>query len=820
MLGLFLIAYIAAPLLMLAASAGAGLLVWRVSGRHLAPVLVLPAGFAALLAIGTFLTAFDFTAELNAGALVLFAVGGLVLERRTVADAARSGWAFLAPGLAALAGYLLMVFPAMSTGTASWTGYQRITDLNQQFNWAAWLVTRGREIPPVRDGGFLEVISKTAVTGYPGAGNAVFGSTAQIFGVEPAWTYQALMGLTVAMLVLAVYGLLERVVESRGLRTLGAFVAAQPSILFGYGMVGGIKEYTSAFGLIFCGALLNRLRPSEQGLRGMLPLALGVSGTIGSFSLTIGPWMAVLLPVAAAMTVLVRRWEIDKRALAIWAGTAVVIAALSAPMLYWATQLAKVAVQAEGSDATALIDLGNLRGPIPVRSALGAWISGDYRNPSLGDTPQTAIVLAVIAALALVGLWAAWRARHRGLLVLALSTAIATLYYVTRTGPWIELKAICLTGPIVLSLAFAGVAWLGRAAPLRTGRGALAAGGAAIVAAGVLAGNALAIHDITLAPGDRMRDLDRVGQQFAGQGPAVYPAHEEYAELFLRDLKVTALVNPGPGGIGPPQLRPDVLANGPEFSRAYDLDAFIVTWLEQAKLIVQRRGPFFSRPPARYELVRRSQFTDVWRRASDEWAFWHVAVPGAGPKEMRQDCRELIRRVPTVNQDTSRIAYAIPPKNSVTDLDETRLPAPWRSTAPDTVVMNGPGSVDGTVQVPESGEYRIWVQGAEQRPVTVTIDGRQVGVLKGAWSYTQGWTLLSTRRMEAGSHAVRMSKGSGRPWPGDGAAGAAIGPVVLERADDPEAGTVRYAPLSQARQVCRDVASYDWAELVTTSPPA
>ena len=75
---------------------------------------------------------------------------------------------------------------------------------------------------------------------------------------------------------------------------------------------------------------------------------------------------------------------------------------------------------------------------------------------------------------------------------------------------------------------------------------------------------------------------------------------------------------------------------------------------------------FFSRPPARYELVRRSRFTDVWRRASDEWAFWHVAVPGAGPEEMRQDCRELIRRVPTVNQDTSRIAYALPPQNAVT----------------------------------------------------------------------------------------------------------------------------------------------------------
>jgi hypothetical protein len=596
-------------------------------------------------------------------------------------------------------------------------------------------------------------------------------------------------------------------------------VSAQPSILFGYGLVGGIKEYTSAFALLFCGALLVRLRPREEGLKGMLPFALGVSAGIGAFSITIGPWMGVLLPAAALVTILHWRGgerlpDVDRRTLGTWAATAVVIAVVSAPMLYWATQLGKVAVQAEGANATALVDLGNLAAPVPVRAALGAWISGDYRNPVLGDRPVTTLALALIAVLAAVGLVAAWRRRDRALLLLALSTGVATLYYTQRTGPWIQLKAICLSGPIVLALAFAGVSWLGRSAPLRSARGVLSVVAAAAVAAGVLAGNALALHDITLAPGDRMRDLDRVGEQFAGQGPAVYPAHEEYAEFFLRDLTITALVNPGVAGIGPPQLRPDVLANGPQPSFQYDLDAFIVTWLERNRLIVQRRGPLFIRPPASYRLVRRSRFTDVWRRRGSERAVWHVAVPGAGPLELALDCRRLVNRARKAAPGTMRVAYAIPARTATAELGDGTLSRYWERTSADAVLMNGPGSVEAKVHVPAAGPYRVWVQGPDQRPVTVSIDGRKVGVLEDAWSYPQGWTLLSTQRLAAGSHTVRLVKPAGRPIPGDGAGGFPVGPVVLEPADDPVAGTVRYAPTSQAKEVCDRATDYDWVELI------
>jgi hypothetical protein len=820
MLGLFLLAYLAAPVIILASSLGTGLLLWHLSGRRMAPVLIAPLGFAGLLAFGTFLTAFSFTARLNAVAMVVLGLAGLWVGRADVRAALGRARTLLAPGLAGLGAYLMMTIGPMSTGTASWTGYARITDLSQQFDWSAWLVTHGRQIPPVRDGGFLEVISKTAVTGYPGAGNAVFGSTAQLLGIQAAWTYQALMGVAVAMLALSVYGLLERAISSMALRGVAAFVSAQPAILFGYGLVGGIKEYTSAFGLVFCGALLGRLRPSEEGLRGMVPLAIGVSATIGSFSLTIGPWMAVLLVAAALLTILHRQVgsrlpSVDLRTLGIWLGAAVVIAAVSAPMLYWATQLAKVAVQAEGANATALIDLGNLSAPVAVRASLGAWISGDYRNPVLGDRSTTTLALLIIAGFALAGLVAAVRRRDRALLLLTLSTGVALLYYTQRTGPWIQLKAICLTGPIALALAFSGASSLGGWIRRRGVGRIVTVAGAAAIAAGVLAGNALALHDITLAPGARMRDLDTIGKEFKGQGPALYPAHEEYAEFFLRDLKVNALVNPGAAGVGPPQLRADVLAAAPQPSFAYDLDGFLGSYVDLYSLVVQRRGPLWSRPPADFELVRRSRFTDVWKRTTaSPTVLWHAASPGGGSKWWGQDCALLYATARKHPNEDLRIAYAIRPQTVTAHLGDGELSRPWQRSTADTVLMNGPGSLEATFDLPTASRYRVWIQGPAQRPVTATIDGKPAGVLQDAWSYPQGWTLLSTRTLPAGKHTVRLARGGGRPIPGDGAGGYPIGPVVLENADDTEAATVRYAPMSQMRSVCSRLKDYDWVELV------
>src|SRR5215218_9341800 len=52
MVGLFLTSWVVAPVAMLLVVAGLGLLVRRLSGGALAPLHVLPVGFAALLVVG------------------------------------------------------------------------------------------------------------------------------------------------------------------------------------------------------------------------------------------------------------------------------------------------------------------------------------------------------------------------------------------------------------------------------------------------------------------------------------------------------------------------------------------------------------------------------------------------------------------------------------------------------------------------------------------------------------------------------------------------------------------------------------------------
>src|SRR3712207_8155437 len=49
-------------------------------------------------------------------------------------------------------------------------------------------------------------------------------------------------------------------------------------------------------------------------------------------------------------------------------------------------------------------------------------------------------------------------------------------------------------------------------------------------------------------------------------------------------------------------------------------------------------------------------------------------------------------------------------------------------------------------------------QGPVQRPLTVSVDGARAGVVQDAWSYPQGWTLVSTPRLAAGTHTIRIAR--------------------------------------------------------------
>jgi hypothetical protein len=309
-----------------------------------------------------------------------------------------------------------------------------------------------------------------------------------------------------------------------------------------------------------------------------------------------------------------------------------------------------------------------------------------------------------------------------------------------------------------------------------------------------------------------MRDLERLGHEYAGQGPTLYPAHQEYAEYFLRAAHGSAYVNPATEGAGFVGFRPDVLAKAPQPSFAFDLDTMDVQGLERYPLIMQRRGPLWSRPPANYELVERSRYHDVWRRRERVTVLQHVPVPGTGPAGVAAECRALVRKARVAGPQIE-VAWAEPSQTATAHLGTGRTVSTWKQSKRDYVQMYGPGFVETTVDVPQAGSYRVWIQGANQRPLKVTIDGRPAGTLGRAFSYGQDWTMISTLRLPAGRHTVRLDRRGGRPLPGDGVGGQPVGPLVLERTGT-QRGVVHTAPASQAASVCRRAESYDWVELI------
>ena len=66
-------------------------------------------------------------------------------------------------------------------------------------------------------------------------------------GIDIAWVFQPYLACCGAALALCLYALMEPMVPSARIRALLAFLAAQPALLYGYSLWGGIKELTAAF---------------------------------------------------------------------------------------------------------------------------------------------------------------------------------------------------------------------------------------------------------------------------------------------------------------------------------------------------------------------------------------------------------------------------------------------------------------------------------------------------------------------------------------------------------------------------------------------
>ena len=750
-------AWLLFPLALVALCVGWGSLVVRLADVHLPAVLVPPLGFAALVVATGIVTMVGRIAHLAPE----FAVGGAVAGL-----AASWPWRFrrsLAwPVSAAVLVFACYAAPIVLSGQATFAGYLTLDDSATLFAMTDRMLEAGRSVHGLAPSTYEATLSSSLMVGYPTGSLLPLGVGARLSGQDVAWVFQPYLAVVAGMLALTLWHILSRAVATRSLRVLAVVVAAQPALLFAYGLWTGVKELSAAL-LVALTAALAVEREGDARARAWLPLATGAAAVFGVLSLGGVVWLAPL-----ALLLVLRRRALRARSLAAAVAMLIVLA------LPAVAEAARFLGNGHVSSWSDVGHLANLIRPLNVLQVFGIWPALDFRiRPD--EFWQTAVLVALVAGLAAAGLARAWRLRD-GLLPYAICAIAGATAYWLFASPWIGAKALATASPALLALAAAGCAWLAA-----SGRRVEAGAATVLVVGGVLWSNVLAYANVNLAPRPQLAELARIGDDFAGQGPALMTEYEPVGvRHFLRRLdpegasELRRHVVPLRSGVGLDKLQ---YAN---------LDAFQTGGILFYRTLVLRRSPTESRPPSPYVLRQVGRYYEVWQRPlSYRPVLEHLPLgdamhPGAVP-----DCA-AVRRLASRGQAVAAASRDDP---------VLTLPVPARGQSV-------------TVVLPRRARYSFWLAGSTRDRVDVLVDGRSVGGADGQLNNEGQYVELARARIGSGSHTVALRFERNRLLPGTGGPQYGYGPLVVAPTNPQRPLIV--LPATQAGRLCGR--TLDWVE--------
>ncbi len=374
-------------------------------------------------------------------------------------------------------------------------------------------------------------------------------------------------------------------------------------------------------------------------------------------------------------------------------------------------------------------------------------------------------------------------------------------------SPWVEAKALAIASPAVMFLAVLGASMLIESRRLRV-IGALALVG---IGAGVLWSNWLAYRDVKLAPRDRLEELAKIDDRFAGQGPTMINEYEPYgARYFLRKTDPEA----------PAELRRRVVplrgnSAGLGKNQWAPLDEFLLPGVLTYRTIVVRRSPAESRPPVQYTLRWSGRYYDVWQRPEQpRQRIVTYSIFGDQQNAAALPPCGLVRQLAAgARKSGARMVAAQRAPAVIGDLASATRPPSWPAASgpPAQLYPSEPGTARLSVTVPAGGVHDIWVQGSFARGLSVSIDGTQVGSTRNELSFTGQWIRFGARQLSAGRHEIELRYPGASLRPGSGQQPETGGPVALVPRTPPTR-LLDVAP-ADARLLCTK--PLDWLEVVS-----
>ncbi|MHB8692813.1 MAG: hypothetical protein ACYDHH_16375 [Solirubrobacteraceae bacterium] len=875
-------AWVVYPLVVLALGAGWGALIEKAAGTKLHGALLVPVGMVAVIVVSGFFTAFSGTASWATPICGVGAVIGLGWGRPWERLRRPSIW----PALGAIGALLAYGAPVLATLHPTWLGYLRLDDTGTWFDVTDVVMSHARNLASLPTSTFTLVFTGDVGGSYPLGAFQLYGVSHTLAGIDLAWVFDPYMACCGAAIALSVYALAEPFVSSPRLRAFIGFVAAQPALLYGYYLWGGIKEITAAMVVSLGAAMIApmlRERPGRDReltplgvlaiARQMIPLGVVTGGLMTILNAGAAAWafpaFAILLgawgwqafgerraspppkpakPAPASKpksnrpsktTTASKPADAKPRGVGqgllgptVSVGALLAIAAACAvPM--WI--VLKTFLQGDAglfsANQTSATLLGNLIHPVSGWQLFGTWAVGDFRNTA--PTFPTAFLIGLAILVATLALM---RSLSKGQLGLALYSSVVLIgaLIVSAQGatPWVMGKSLAISSPGVMAVALIGAGmlleelwkrfkWLG-AAP--------AALVMALLAFGVVYSNILGYHDATIAPYQRMAELEHIGSIDKGKGPVFVNDYEIYADRhFLRD---EAPVEPAEYRAVLLPLSDGRLLVKPAFA---DLDSFAPSTLLPYRSIVTRNSPVESRPPSIYKLVYKGKFYELWVRPANPTQRIIVHLP-LGDQAQYPYCGAAENGAP--NLPLCSIApAAVPPCITVQTLakvatqnhaqllayqrpepivirgDNLQWPVQWfHDPVGHTLTANTPGSATAHIQIRVTQNYRFWIAGLFSRGFDISIDGHSLGRVANEISDINGYVPVGTLHLTANTvHTIKFTYPSPGLGPGQGENQFNM---LDEFALEPvQPSFILKVPPSQASTLCNK--PLDWIEVVS-----
>ncbi len=550
---------------------------------------------AAVLVVSRVLVVSELTVDLGLPFLALVAVVGLVLSRARLRAIKVDPWA----AAAAVGVGLVVAAPAIGSGDPTFTGSLVLGDTAHQLTLADRLGEAGTESQPLPNSSYELSVRKYFASAYPLGSQAALGLLAPLGLLDLAWLYLPFLAVMLALTALSLNSLLTRAVKSRRGRAAVTFVATQSSLVIAFAQQGSIKEMTAlaTVTLTFALALLVTRRPlAGARLHCARALRAGHGGRAGAAG------GGLRRPAAAH-----RRGLLAGEAAEYPTADRAAGGGRGGPRHPAARPAAARRCLDGGHDQQQ--DAVHRQGPgqpgPPARRAAGVGRLGGGGLPLRAQPARPPVAVAAIGCASPgCSAWSwrcaagrsghsCWRARWSRSPAFCCSGATPTP--TRRCSCW--LRSWCRCSRCARRCGCSGRA---------TGAGGCwAALVGVLVTAAVLAGNALAYHDVQLAPYDRYEEQISIAEQLEGKGPVVFAEYDEFAKHFMRRSQV--LSQPEwpfefpinklnvKGAAAHVEKNRDGLH--PSFKSPLDPDGITPSSLEAASYIVLRRSPTASRPP-------------------------------------------------------------------------------------------------------------------------------------------------------------------------------------------------------------------------------